>query len=222
MSPFFKKSPKSKAEKQRDRKLLSSLLIVINVLYALLIFQIFMILPRPDDPALEYSTLEQIFSENRNVLLVMVVGLFMTITYWIQFNKQIGNLERSSNIHAALALVQMVFLMLYMYFVRFDIEYDGMRLALEMESIFLALAGFVGAFNWRYAKRNNLTTQEIDESEELSIFYGILPEPLAALFSLPFAAFGPLIWTLSFLVIIPISLLLNWWKKKRIENTQPQ
>ena len=87
--------------------------------------------------------------------------------------------------------------MLYLCFVRFDMEFDGMKLALQMESIFLALAGFVAVFNWRYARAHKLTSDQIDDNEEISIFYSILPEPLASLFNLPFASFGPGIWTIE-------------------------
>jgi len=211
----LKKKNETEASMQRNTMLLKSLIIVVNVLYALMIFQVFLILPRPDDPDLQYSTLEQIYSDNLMVLLVIVIGLIMIAIYWIQFHKLIGNLVRSSTVHATLALFQMVFLMIYLYFLRFDMEFDGLILALQMESIFLALAGFTGAVSWVYARRNNLTSDEIDEQEEVSILYSILPEPMAALFSLPFAVYGPGIWTLSFLSIIPIGMFLNWRKKKR-------
>jgi hypothetical protein len=117
--------------------------------------------------------------------------------------------------HATLAIVQMICLMLYLYFVRFDMEYDGMTLALQMESIFLALAGFIGVYNWVYARRNKLTSDQIDKKEERAILYQILPEPIAALFSLPFATISPAAWTISFLVIIPVGHLLNLMRKKQ-------
>ena len=208
------KKKENEAAVQRDTMLLKSLIIVVNVLYALMIFQVFLILPRPDDPELQYSSLEQVYSDNLAVLMVIVIGLIMILIYWIQFHKLMGNLVRSSNVHASLAIFQMIFLMIYLYWVRFDMEFDGLTLALQMESIFLSLAGFTGALSWVYARRNKLTSDQIDEKEEVSILYSILPEPLAALFSLPFAVYGPGIWTLSFLVIIPIGILLNWRKKK--------
>lgn len=211
---FIKKSEPTNAQIERGVGLLNSVRIVINVLYALLIFQVFLILPRPDDPELEYHTLGQIYRENTTQLLVIVVGIILIIMYWIQFNRQLGNLVRSSPIHASLVVVQMIFLMLYLYFVRFDMEYDGMQLALQMESIFLALAGFLGAFSWRYAKHYKLTSDQIGNDEELSIFYSLLPEPLASLFTLPFASLGPTIWTISFLSIIPIGYILKLVRKK--------
>lgn len=218
----LKRTEPSKSHIERGIGLLNSVNIVINVLYGLLIFQVFLILPRPDDPELKYHSLVQIYSENLSQLLVIVVGLILIIMYWIQFNRQLGNLVRSSPIHASLSVVQMFCLMIYLYFVRFDMEFDGMKLALQMESIFLALAGFIGAFSWRYAKKNKLTSENIDQDEEKSIFYSLLPEPLASLFTLPFAAFGPGIWTLSFLIIIPINYVLKLMRRRlEAKRTEP-
>ena len=204
----------TQAQLERGVGLLQSIRIVINVLYALLIFQTFLILPRPGDPLLEYNTLPQIYADNINQIMVIVVGLILIVMYWIQFNRQLGNLVRSSPVHASLAVAQMICLMIYLYFVRFDMEYDGMTLALQMESIFLALAGFIGAFNWRYARTNKLTSDQINNDEEMAMFYSLLPEPVTSLFTLPFASFGPTIWTISFLAIIPISYFLKLVRKK--------
>lgn len=213
---LLKKGERTKAQIERGIGILNSLKIVINVLYALMIFQAFLILPRPDDPELEYQSLSQIFSDNVMQLIIILIGLILIVTYWIQFNKQLGNLVRSSPAHAALAIVQMICLMLYLYFVRFDMAYDGMTLALQMESIFLALAGFVGVINWIYARRNGLTSDQINDEEELSILFKLLPEPTASLISLPFAVFGPDIWTISFLSIIPLTYIFNRIGKRKI------
>lgn len=215
MIKFIKTEEPTKAEIERGKGILSSLKIVVNVIYALLLFQIFMILPRPDDPELNYKSLVDIFDEHSMKLVVILVGLILTITYWIQTNKQLGNLVRSSPIHASLAIVQMVCLMLYLYFLRFDMEFDGMTFALQMESIFLALAGFIGVYNWMYVRKNNLTSDQIDKHEERAMLFQFLPEPIASLFSLPFAIFGPGIWTLSFLIIIPLEYFL---KKKGLNQ----
>lgn len=217
----IKKTDPTKAQIERGIGTLFSLKIVINVIYALLIFQTFLILPRPDDPELAYHSLSQIFSENIMQIVMIMVGLTLILMYWIQFNRQLGNLVRSSPMHAVLSIVQMIFLMLYLYFLRFDMEFDGMTLALQMESIFLALAGFAAVLSWAHARKNKLTSDQINEEEEINLFYGLLPEPLASLFTLPFAVMGPNIWTVAFLSIIPITYILNKMKKKAIANLKP-
>ena len=203
------------AEFERNVGILFSLKIVINVLYALMFFQVFLILPRLDDPELKIHTLPEIFSMNTDGIIVIVVGLLMLTTYWIQFNKQLGNLVRSSPLHGVLAILQMISLMMYLYFVRIDIESEGMEFALQMESVFLALAGFIGAINWYYAKKNNLTSKNINEEEKNSILFSILPEPLADSLSFLFATVSQLAWTISFLVVIPLSYFLKKMGKKK-------
>ena len=203
------------ADFERNVGILFSLKIVINVLYALMFFQVFLILPRLDDPELKIHTLPEIFSMNTDGIIVIIVGLLMLTTYWIQFNKQLGNLVRSSPLHGVLAILQMISLMMYLYFVRIDIESDGMEFALQMESVFLALAGFIGAINWYYAKKNKLTSKNINEEEKNIILFSILPEPLAASFSFLFATVSQVAWTISFLIVIPLSYVLKKIGKKK-------
>lgn len=202
------------AQKERGVSLLAGLKIVVNMLFALMIFQIFLILPRPDDPELQYNTLGDIFAQNIDKLLLIVVGMVLIILYWLQTNMQLGNLTRSNAVHSILMISQTFFLMIYLYFVRFDMEFEGLKLALQMESVFLALAGFIGAFAWRYARRNDLTSDQITDNQEMDIFYKLLPEPLASTFTFPFATFGPNIWTLAFLSIIPFGFILKIIRKK--------
>ena len=202
------------AQKERGVNLLAGLKIIVNVLFALMIFQIFLILPRPDDPELQYNTLGDILAQNIDKLLLIVVGMVLIILYWLQTNMQLGNLTRSNAVHSILMISQTFFLMIYLYFVRFDMEFEGLKLALQMESVFLALAGFIGAFAWRYARRNDLTSDQITDNQEMDIFYKLLPEPLASTFTFPFATFGPNIWTLAFLSIIPFGFILKIIRKK--------
>ena len=216
MDPIANRKEESAAELERGIGLLRSLRIVVNVLYALMIFQVFLILPRPDDPLLSISTLPEIYAENLSQLLVILVGLVLIFIYWGQTNLQLGNLVRSKPTHSLLALIQMVCLMLYLYFVRLDMELDGIQLALQMESVFLALAGFIGVYNWRYARRHKLTSDQITDEEEMAISYRLLPEPIVSAFTFPFAVFGPDIWTLAWLALIPVTFVINRIKKRSL------
>lgn len=211
----------SEAQKERGREMLFSLKILVNIIFALLIFQTFLILPRPEDPEFEYYTLQQIFEGNTNKLMVIVVGFVLTIIYWVQINKQLGNLRRSSTVHAVIGLCQMASLMLYLYFVRFDLEFDGLTIALRMQSVFLALAGFLGVFNWIYARNYKMMSDQISDQEERRMLFQFLPEPITALISLPFASISPTAWTLAFLLIIPINFILTRLNK-HYENSSEQ
>ena len=96
-----------------------------------------------------------------------------------------------------------------MYFVGFDIEFVGLKIALQMQSVFLYLSGFLSVLNWMYARKHELTSDLINEQEEEYMFFQLLPEPSAVLFSLPFAALGAELWSLSFLIILPLSYIFG-------------
>lgn len=207
---MISKKNKTRAQLERGQGILFSLKVVLNVLFSLLIFQVFLILPRPEDPELERLTPKQLYEGNLDIIMIMAVGLVLIVIYWIQVNKQLGNLLRSSTLHASLSLFQMVCLMLYMYFVRLDIEFTGQDLTLYMQSILLAMAGGLGALTWRIAILDRLTSSDIDEEEEKELQMTLLPEPLTAAISLFFVPFGSEIWSLCFLLIIP----MNWVLRK--------
>ena len=213
MLKLFEKNP-SEGKQERAREILFSLKIVVNVIFALCIFQVFLILPRPGDPELERVTLRELYEGQIDRFMVMTVGLVLTIIYWLQLNKQLGNLQKSEALHAFFVLLQMFFLMLYLYFIRIDIEYDGLVVALQMQSVFLALAGFTGVGNWLLAQKLELISERLSYGERKKLYYGLWPEPTASLIALPFASISAEAWSLSFLAIIPLTMLVNYLGKR--------
>lgn len=202
------------AELERGIGLLKSLRIVSNVLYALMIFEIIKLLPFPADPDFHYKRLIDVFAENQSKITILAIGLVFIIIYWIQGNLQFGNLKRSSSLHAMIAMGQMIALMLYIYFILFEISFTESILALRMQSILLCIAGLFGVFNWRYARFKKFTTDQIDDHEEMDLYYKILPEPITAFITIFFASFGAGVWSIAWLAIIPVGFVLNLIRKK--------
>jgi len=58
-----------------------------------------------------------------------------------------------------------------MYFVGFDIEFVGLKIALQMQSVFLYLSGFLSVLNWMYERKHELTSDLINEQEEEYMFF---------------------------------------------------
>ncbi len=50
-----------------------------------------------------------------------------------------------------MAILQTFFVMLYLYFIRLDIELGGLTLVLRLESVSLAIAGGIGVWAWGVA-----------------------------------------------------------------------
>ena len=185
------------------------LAIIIDVLYALMIYKIFLFLPRPEVDGFTKNDLVEVLTTSYLNYLVMFVGFVLIIIYWMQSNLQFGNLERTDGKHATLSLLQVICLMIYLYFVRLDVEFDGAVIALQMESIFLALAGFLAVWSWHYSIKNNLVTDSLTTLEKDKVYLKLFPEPITAVLTFPFAALGPDIWTLSWLLLIPVGIILK-------------
>ena len=218
ISKILIKPPKeiSDAIIERGEKQLHRLATLIDVLYALLIFQIFLFLPRPDVDHFKADELMNILKSSGTVYMVMVVGMIMVIIYWGQSNLQFGNLKRTDGKHAALSIIQTFSLMLYFYFVRLDVELGGAIITLKMESVFLALAGFISIWCWYYSIKKGLVTDKVDLNEENSVYLKLMPEPITSVLTFPFAYFGPDIWTLSWLLLIPVSMITKRIRKRMI------
>ena len=140
-------------------------------------------------------------------------GFVLVLIYWMQSNLQFGNLERTDGKHATLSLLQVITLMIYLYFVRLDVELDGAIIALQMESVFLALSGFLGLWSWHYAIKNKLISDTLMKDEQDKVYLKLMPEPIVSVLSFPFAFFGADIWTLSWLLLIPVGYLSKRWQR---------
>jgi uncharacterized membrane protein len=198
------------ANLERGRRQLIRLQVVIDVLFALLIFTLFQFLPRPDIDNFTKDTIVEAFMASGTNFMIIGVGIILVLIYWNQNNMQFGNLDRTDGKHATISILSIFCLMLYLYFVRLDVELDGVVIALQLESVTLALSGFLSIYSWHYAIKNNLVSDKIKTIDQDGVYLKLMPEPIVAVLSLPFATFGADIWTLSWLLLIPV----GWGLKK--------
>lgn len=187
---------------------------VIDVLFALLIFTLFQFLPRPDVDHFTRETMIEVFSKSYINYLAVIVGIILVLIYWNQNNSLFGNLVRTDARHATISILSVFSLMLYLYFVRLDLELDGATLALQMESVTLALAGFLSIWSWHYAIKHDLVSESVKKTEQEGLYLKLLPEPIVAALTFPLAVFGPDIWTLGWILLIPVTWVLKKWRKR--------
>ena len=212
----------TEAIKERGAKQLLRLAIIIDVLYALIIYKLFLFLPRPDVDGFTKDDLVGVLSNSYLNYMVMFVGFVLVLIYWGQSNLQFGNLERTDGKHATLSLLQVITLMIYLYFVRLDVELDGAVIALQMESIFLAISGFFAIWSWHYAIKNSLISKNLTKEDQGNVYLKLMPEPIVSVLSFPFAAFGADVWTLSWLLLIPVGYILKRIRTKRAAEQTEQ
>jgi uncharacterized membrane protein len=199
---------------ERGGKQLLRLAILIDVLYALLLYKMFLFLPRPEIDGFTKDDLVEVLSTSYLNYLVMIVGFILITIYWMQSNLQFGNLDRTDGKHATLSILQVITLMIYLYFVRLDVEFDGAVITLQMESVFLALSGIFAVWSWHYAVKNNLISDSVTPVERSGVYLKLMPEPIVAILTFPFAVFGPDIWTLAWLLLIPVSWGLKKYRQR--------
>jgi hypothetical protein len=78
----------------------------------------------------------------------------------------------------------------------------------------LAGVGFAGVAGWSYAIKNRrLLSDSISDQEAAAIRISVLPEPVAALITIPVAFIGPWAWEIAWLVMLPIGA----WLRRRHE-----
>ena len=215
-----KKKELAPGAEERGLKQLSRLATVMDILFAMAVFKLFTFLPNPDLDHFDSSTINNLFSAYSVNFLVIVVGIVLVLMYWNLSNQQTGNLIRTDSFHASLSILHVLCLLMYLYFIRLDIQLDGQRLALQMESIFLALAGFLSVYAYLYAKDRGFISDQIPKEQQRKMTFKFLTEPITAALTFPFAVFGPDIWTLAWLLMVPVGFILGKIRDRGQKSTE--
>ena len=215
---MLSKKEKSEAILEREGRQLLRLQVLLDVIFALILWRIFQLLPNVSGPGDEASLI-QMLGEQSSVYLVIFVGIVLTIVYWVQNNSLFGNLQRTDTRHAILAIMQIFTLLLYLRAVRWGIDIGPTTLTLGLQSIFLSLAGFLAGIGWAYARKDRrLLSEAITDGEARDQQIGILAEPISAMISLPFAWVGPWAWELSWFVYPLAAWVLKRHRTKKTET----
>ena len=201
---------------ERRTRQLNRLLLVVDVLYALMIYKLFTLMPSPDAEQITRENLVEVLRQNGMRYAMMAVGLVMLLIYWGQNNTVSGSLKLTSGAHASVTIVQTFFLMIYLYFMRLDIEIAPDPIILQLESLFLALAGFGAVLAWRIAYKHGLTSEHVDDAEFRKVRLQLIGEPIAANLTIPLALISPMAWTIGFMVLL---FLVNRFMKRRDKVT---
>ena len=176
---------------------LSRLETFTDVVYALVLWRTFLILPNPIEDDWGWRSMGAFFAAEWPAFLAVAIGLVLTIIYWLQSNVLLGQLERTDGRHTVLVILQLFFLLLFLQVITIGVAFDpspGMR---ALEGLAAAMVGISGAWGWAYAiKDRRLLPDDVPDDAARTLSDRITAEPATALFTLPFAFF-PLLWELS-------------------------
>jgi len=177
---------------------LKRLEMLMDVVFALVIWRIFMILPRPEDEDVQWGSVVEMLQENSDSFLIVLLSTIIVIVFWVQNNDLLGKLKRTDTVHTAISIFQLIFLLLLLYSIGLGIRSDGELVTKVMESSAALLTGLMAYLGWRYAMfRAKLVADDVPEEEAKRTLDQNLAEPITAAITIPFAFVGPLAWELS-------------------------
>ena len=186
----------------------------IDVVYAVIFFHILsQYLPHFEQMTWTekpYGLLSHLW-DGRIELLRIIIGAGLALLYWNQNNGIFKHLVRTNYTHAALSLVQLFFVVLFVYFAIADPNLES-KSSPALQAGSLAIAGFMSIGLWNYAAKKGLIRDGMSEEEIKQVTKSNLMEPLTAVVNVGLAFVGPLIWTLAWFLL---PLLFIWLLKKR-------
>jgi len=208
-----------KAKIQRETRQLKRLETLLDSVFALVIVLIALNLPEPSQVNWSGGSLGKFLLAHVGDLGIVVIGLILVVVYWVQNNALFGNLVRTDNRHAFISIVQVFFLLFYLYTIGLGVEFHGEAAALALQSCAAALVGIAAAANWWYASKDRrLLSAEVSDQEARELQLRVLAEPITALITLPCSFLGPVTWELAWLTYPLVALVLRRWKLPK-ENT---
>lgn len=207
-----KESLPDPAELERQQRQLGRLETLMDVMFALMLFRVLAPLPMPaeeEDWVWTFGALFEFLAEAGGAILMAVIGVILIVIYWLQNNKLLGNLARTNGSHVAFCIGQLFFLVLYAYAMAIAENFDSPTTR-AMQSLALAGVGFAGFFGFRYAARDRrLLSDNISDRAADALKISVLPEPVAALVTVPLAFIGPWVWEIGWLVMLPFGAWLR-------------
>lgn len=196
---------------------LSRLERLADVIYAIVLWRLFMLIPKPVSAEGSWHTFSEYLGENVFTLITVVIGVMFVIIYWLQSNKLMGNLVKSDSKHTILTIIQLFALLLFLMSLNLGVVLGGSAFTRVLESSTAALTGLSGAFAWRYGIKNRRLIQpDVNDFDAKKILDGVLAEPLTALMTIPFAFMGPWLWEASWLLLMPTNIILKRMRKKKL------
>jgi uncharacterized membrane protein len=193
-----------------------------DVVYALVIWRLFTLLPRPDN--VEETALQsvaQLLAGGWEAFLFGPLALVIVIVYWAQSNELLGRLRRTDKIHTAICVFQLFFLLVFLYAIGLGIEIGPGADSRVFESGSAALVGAAAWLGWRYAmNRGDLLRKDITQQDAEQVLQRNVAEPLTALLTIPFSFIGPAAWELSWFLYPALRAILDRRRRSKAETSQ--
>jgi uncharacterized membrane protein len=204
-------------EEKNDRRTAQQfkrLKILTDVVYAIVIWRLFALIPRPGQGEFQWHTIDDYFRDNVMTIVMAIVGLVVIIIYWLQNNALFGNLKKTDGRHTTYSIIQIFCLMIFLSAMKIGIDLGEAPETRGFESFAAALLGIPAALGyWHGIKNRRLIADDVSDEEAKELGYRVLAEPITAGITL-FFIFTPILWELSWLLYPLVLKLLKMRARK--------
>ncbi|MGD8372610.1 MAG: hypothetical protein PVI19_13745 [Syntrophobacterales bacterium] len=188
-----------------------------DVVYAIVIWRIFVLIPKPGEANWHWDSIGPFLTSNVLTFALIIIGLAITIIYWLQNNALFGNLERTDGLHTAISIIQLFLLLIFLFSIRLGVVLGASTATRAFESCAAALLGIASVSGWYYAKKNRrLLVSDFTEQDANALSDRIMAEPITAIITLPCAFIGPVVWEISWLSYLLVAAVLK--RRRRGKN----
>ena len=171
---------------------------VMDVMYALVIWRLFMILPRPEKGDDDTNSVLELLINNWDTFVIVLLALVIVIVFWLQNNSLFSYLKATDRVHTAISIFQLFFLLFFLYSIGIGLRLGAAADSRMLESfaaLLLAVSAYLG---WYYAyRKGDLVSDNVSANKSEELLKQNLAEPITALLTMPFAFVGPIAWELS-------------------------
>jgi hypothetical protein len=195
-----------------------------DVVYAIIIWQLFMLIPTPDSVGKDWDSVGAYFADNGWTLAVVLVGVGWAIVYWNQSNRLFAVLETTDSWHSALSILQLFFLFVFLYSMKLGVDIGGMAGTWAFESCSATAVGLCSLLAFEHARRRRrLLHADVTDDEARRIAIRIRAEPVTTGITIPFAFIpGPLLfgfnltWEFSFFLYpIVVAVVIRFARRQQ-------
>lgn len=166
-----------------------------DVVYGVIILQLFLTIPTPDEVGMKWDSLGAYLSENWAIIAVVVIGIAFCAIYWLQSIQLLGALRATDSVHTTLSIFQLFFLMAFLYSMQLGVHIGGSAGSWAFESISATLVGLFSLFAFARARKKGLLHPDVSDKEARRMAIRYRAEPLTSGITIPFAfVTGPVIF----------------------------
>lgn len=210
-------SQSNSPDAHRGAVLLDRLERLTDVVYGIIVWQLFMLIPTPDSVGRDWNSVGAYIADSGLTILVVLIGVGWAIVYWLQNNQLFAVLETTDNWHSALSIFQLFFLLVFLYSMKLGVDIGGMAGTWALESCSATAVGLCSLLAFEHArKKRRLLRGGITDGEARRMAIRSRAEPLTTGITIPFAFIpGPLLfgfnvsWEFSFLIYPIVVALVN-------------